>query len=77
MAIGYCNLFPKPVILVLISGTMQAIMLPLIGFAVLYFRYQKCHTRLIPGKIWDACLWLSFLGFLITGAYQVYAKIFS
>jgi Mn2+/Fe2+ NRAMP family transporter len=69
--------FPKPVILVLISGTMQAVMLPLIGFAVLYFRYQKCDTRLIPSKIWDICLWLSFLGFLITGMYQVYAKIFS
>ena len=33
--------FPKPVILVLISGTMQAIMLLLIGFAVLYFRYNS------------------------------------
>ena len=69
--------FPKPVILVLISGTMQAVMLPLIGFAVLYFRYQKCDARLIPSKIWDLCLWLSFIGFLITGIYQVYAKIFS
>jgi Mn2+/Fe2+ NRAMP family transporter len=69
--------FPKPVILVLVSGTMQAIMLPLIGFAVLYFRYQKCDSRLIPNKIWDICLWLSFFGFLIAGAYQVYAKILS
>ncbi len=69
--------FPKPVILVLISGTMQAIMLPLIGFGVLYFRYQKCDPRLVPSKIWDACLWLSFLGFLMTGAYQLYAKLFS
>jgi len=69
--------FPKPVVLVLVSGTMQAIMLPLIGFAVLYFRYNKCDKRLIPSKIWDACLWISFIGFFITGAYQLYSKILS
>lgn len=69
--------FPRPVILVLISGTMQAIMLPLIGYAVLYFRYKSCDSRLMPSKIWDFCLWVSFLGFLITGAYQAYAKLFS
>ena len=67
--------FPKPVILVLVSGTMQAIMLPLIGFAVLYFRYKKCDSRLLPSKLWDACLWLSFGGFTVIGLYQVYAKI--
>ena len=67
--------FPKPVILVLVSGTMQAIMLPMIGFAVLYFRYKKCDSRLLPSKIWDACLWLSFGGFTIICVYQVYAKI--
>ena len=38
--------FPKPVVLILISGTMQALMLPLIGFAVLYFRYRESDSRL-------------------------------
>ena len=69
--------FPKPVILVLISGTMQAIMLPLIGFAVLYFRYKKSDHRLVPSKVWDLFLWISFLGFFIIGAYQLYGKLFS
>ncbi len=68
--------FPSPVILVLISGSMQAIMLPIIGFAVLYFRYKKCDHRLKPGKLWDFFLWLSCAGFLIVGAYQTYAKLF-
>ena len=69
--------FPKPVVLVLIAGTMQAIMLPLIGFAVLYFRYNHSDERLRPGKLWDFFLWLSFGAFLIVGAYQAYAKLFS
>lgn len=68
--------FPKPVILVLIAGTLQAIMLPLIGFAVLYFRYRKCDDHLRPGKVWDFFLWLSFAAFLVVGTYQAYAKLF-
>ena len=68
--------FPKPVVLVLIAGTMQAIMLPLIGFAVLYFRYKHCDKRLQPNKLWDLFLWLSFAGFLVVGGYQTYAKLF-
>jgi len=68
--------FPKPVLLVLISGTMQAIMLPMIGFAVLYFRYKKSDKRLQPGKLWDIFLWISFAGFLVVGIYQTYAKLF-
>ena len=68
--------YPKPVILVLISGSMQAIMLPIIGFAVLYFRYKHCDKRLEPNRLWDAFLWLSFASFLVIGAYQIYAKLF-
>ncbi len=68
--------FPKPVVLVLIAGTMQAIMLPLIGFAVLYFRYKRSDKRLQPSKLWDIFLWLSFAGFLVVGIYQTYAKLF-
>jgi len=68
--------FPNPVVLVLISGTMQAIMLPMIGFAVLYFRYKKSDKRLQPSTTWDVFLWLSFAGFLVVGIYQTYAKLF-
>jgi Mn2+/Fe2+ NRAMP family transporter len=72
-----CYLFySRPVVLVLISGTMQAIMLPMIGFAVLYFRYKKRDTRLRPGKVWDFFLWLSFAGFLVVGIYQTYDILF-
>ena len=69
--------FPQPVFLILISGSMQALMLPIVGFAVLYFRYKKSDFRLGYSKIWDAMLWLSFFSFLTLGAYQLYSKIFS
>ena len=46
-------LFPRPVFLILISGSMQALMLPIVGFAVLYFRYKLSDSRLGYSKIWD------------------------
>ena len=67
--------FPKPVFLILISGTMQALMLPIVGFAVLYFRYNKSDERLGQSKVWDLLLWISFVSFLILGAYQLYTRL--
>ena len=69
--------FPKPVLLILISGSMQALMLPIVGFAVLYFRYKKSDKRIGHSKLWDTMLWISFISFLILGAYQLYSKLFS
>ena len=69
-------LFPRPVFLILISGSMQALMLPIVGFAVLYFRYKLSDSRLGYSKIWDFFLWASFLSFTVIGMYQLYTKIF-
>ena len=65
----------KPVLLVLISGVMQGLMLPLLGVSVLYFRYNKTDKRLLAGKAWDAFLWISFICFAVVGIYQLYDKI--
>ncbi|MEX2216208.1 MAG: Nramp family divalent metal transporter [Phycisphaeraceae bacterium] len=70
----YCFI-PKPVTLVLISGVMQALMLPLLGIAALYFRYRQCDARLKPGLAWDIMLWISFIAFFIVGAYLAYVNL--
>jgi Mn2+/Fe2+ NRAMP family transporter len=57
----------NPVTLVLISGMAQAAMLPMLGAAALYFRYQRCDRRIMPTRLWDVMLWLSFLALLVTG----------
>ncbi|MFK7777441.1 MAG: Nramp family divalent metal transporter [Gimesia sp.] len=67
----------NPVKLVLIAGTMQAIMLPMLGVAALYLRYTKIDSRLTPGRIWDVLLFLSCLGLLVAGAYGVYKQLFT
>ncbi len=60
---------PKPVTLVAVSGLTQAIMLPMLGAAALFFRYRRCDSRLRPSRVWDGWLWLSCTGLLIAGAW--------
>lgn len=67
-------LYPKPVTLILISGAMQALLLPLLGFAALYFRYRTVDPALRPGKLWDAMLILSVVSFVVVGAATAWSK---
>jgi Mn2+/Fe2+ NRAMP family transporter len=69
-------IFPsEPAQLVLISGVSQAVMLPMLAAAGLYFRYRRCDERLAPGRVWDALLWLSSLGMLIAGVWALISKV--
>jgi len=65
----------NPVTLVLISGTMQATMLPVLGYAALHFRYRKTDPRLKPSLTWDVFLIISCLGLLIAGLWGIYSRI--
>lgn len=67
--------FPNPPALVLISGVMQALMLPMLAGAALFFRYKRCDSRITPGMVWDGFLWLSAIGMLITGGWLLYDKM--
>ena len=64
-----------PAKMVLISGAAQAIMLPMLGGAALYWRYKKGDARIAPGKAWDAMLWLSAFGMLVVGVYLLIDRI--
>lgn len=67
--------FPNPAKLVLASGFMQALMLPMLSAAALYFRYYRCDDRLKPGLAWDICLWISAVGMLVAGGWLAYTKL--
>jgi len=68
-------LFPRPVTLILLSGVMQALLLPMLGVAALFFRYKRCDEPLKPSKLWDLMLWLSFAAFFVVGVYLAYANV--
>lgn len=69
-------LFREPVQLVLAGGVMQALMLPLLGAAGLYFRYRRCDPRIRPGRLWDLMLWLSAAGLFLAGGWLALTKLF-
>lgn len=72
--LAYC-VIQQPVVLVLIGGVMQGVMLPMLAGAALYFRYQRNDSRITPKLLWDAFLWLSAIGMLITGLWTVWSKL--
>ncbi len=59
----------SPAAMVVASGIAQAIMLPALGGAALYFRYRRIDPSLTPTRIWDAMLWIAFVGLLIAGVW--------
>ncbi len=67
-------LFPRPTVLVLWSGVMQAIMLPMLAVAALFFRYRRIDVRVTPGRLWDLCLWLSAVGMFIAGLWALWTQ---
>jgi Mn2+/Fe2+ NRAMP family transporter len=75
-ALVTCIFIRKPGELVLFSGVMQAIMLPMLAGATLYFRYRRCDRRITPGRLWDIMLWLSAAGMLVAGAWAGITKTF-
>ena len=82
----YCGLLPAlclivyvfvraPKQLVLASGLMQAIMLPMLAIAALYFRYRQLDQRLMPSLGWDFGLWISSFGLFFAGCWAFFDKI--
>ncbi len=67
---------PLPDRLILASGVAQAIMLPMLAGATLYFRYRRCDARICPGRLWDGLLWLSALGMLVAGGWTALTLLF-
>ena len=65
----------NPVKLILISGVMQALLLPMIGVGALLFRWKWIDPRLQPSKLWDVCLVVSFIGLLVAGLWIVWSKV--
>jgi len=61
--------------LILASGVMQGIMLPMLAGATLYYRYRRCDERIRPGRLWDLLLWISALGLLISGLWTAWSEL--
>ncbi|MDQ8197389.1 Nramp family divalent metal transporter [Pelagicoccus enzymogenes] len=61
----------RPVTLVTIGAVAQALMLPFLGYAALYFLYRRTAEAMKPGKVWFAFLWISSMLMGAVGIYQL------
>ena len=71
IACGMLFLFPKPTVLILIAGATQTLLLPVLAFSALYFRYKVTDENLGSGWMWDGCLWVSSVTLFLIGAWLV------
>ena len=66
--LGFGNL----ILMVKVGGVMQGLTLPLVAGAALLLRRRNPDPGLKPGKLWDAFLWLSFVGLTAAAGYSVW-----
>ena len=65
--------------MVIVGGLSTTVILLIVVFAAIYFRYFRLDPKLKPGKIYDAALWLSVIAILFVasiGLRDVYQKMF-
>jgi manganese transport protein len=65
----------KPVTLVTIGAVAQALMLPFLSFAALYFLYKQTHVKLRPRFSWVFFLWISAMLMTAVGFYQLFKEV--
>lgn len=75
ICLAFFSIGLDPIELVLLSGMMQAIMLPMLAGSALYFRYTRTDPRLTPSPLWDVCLIVSSIGMLLAGGWGAYTQI--
>lgn len=82
----FCAFFPiasciifvfvrAPGALIIAAGVSQVLMLPMLAFAALWFRYRRGHPQLRPGPAWDALLWVSGAGLFLAGTWTALTKL--
>ena len=72
-------IFGEPASMVIIGGFGQALTLPMITAATIYFRYRKLDRRITPALFLDICLWIAFVAITLVAVYALrdqYGKIF-
>ena len=72
--IGWCALFlfiKLPVSMILIGGFMTSILLLLVVFAAIHFRYRRLPAALRPSRIYDLAFLLSASTILCIGIYGI------
>lgn len=69
-------IFKEPKSMLVLGGFAQAMTLPIITAATIYFRYRKLDRRLTPSWILDAFLWIAFILITMVSLYTVQVQYY-
>ena len=61
-----------PVLMVTIGGLITTVILLIVVFAALHFRYRQVPASLIPGKIYNIAFWISVVSIIFVAIYGIY-----
>ncbi|SHE97284.1 Mn2+ and Fe2+ transporters of the NRAMP family [Fodinibius roseus] len=60
-----------PVTMVIVGGFFTSVLLLVVVFAAVHFRYVRLDANLRPGKLYDVAFWLSVSGIVVAGIYGI------
>jgi Mn2+/Fe2+ NRAMP family transporter len=64
-------LIKAPVLMVTVGGIATSVLLLLVIFAAIHFRYRRLSRELTPGRFYDVWLWISIMAITFIGIYGV------
>jgi manganese transport protein len=68
-------LMKAPALMVLIGGLATSVILIIVVYAALYFRYKFLPDFLRPSKAYDILFWVSVVSIIVVGGYGIYKVI--
>jgi Mn2+/Fe2+ NRAMP family transporter len=61
-----------PVLMVTIGGLITTVILLIVVFAALHFRYRQVPQPLLPSKFYDSAFWISVFAIVMVAIYGIY-----
>ncbi len=59
----------KPALMVFLGGLATVVILLIVVFAAMFFRYYRLDQRLLPTRLYDICLWISSISIVVVAVY--------
>lgn len=69
-------LMGNPALMVILGGLATVVILLIVVFAAIYFRYYRLDKRLLPSTLYDLTLWISSVSIGLVAVYVVYENIY-
>jgi hypothetical protein len=66
----------NPALMVILGGLATVVILMIVVYAALHFRYHRLDRRLLPTRVYDITLWISSVAIFLVAIYVVYDQVY-